>query len=158
VRSDKVTRANVQDSQALADVLDLDNDDPQVWADSAYRSEQTEANLAVAEYASHIYEKEQANCPLDAAALARNRTRSKIRARVERVFGYQECSLGGKLVRTIGLARTEVKIGLMNLTYNFKRYLVLIRPGIGAPSVACRGDRAFKKAALSPSKPPPQYP
>ena len=136
VRRYTVTPANVHDSQVLAEVLDPDNEDPQVWADSAYRSEQTESDLAGAEYESHIHEKGQANRPLDEAAQERNRARSKIRARVEHVFGYQENSLGGKLVRTIGLARAEVKIGLMNLTYNFKRYLVLIRPGTGAPAAA----------------------
>lgn len=136
VRTYKVTPANVHDSQVLAEVLDPDNEDPQVWADSAYRSEAAEANLVGAEYESHIHEKGQANRPLDEAAKERNRTRSKVRARVEHVFGYQENSLGGKLVRTIGLARAEVKIGLMNLAYNFKRYLVLIRPGTTAPAVA----------------------
>ena len=136
VRRYKVTPANVHDSQVLAEVLDPDNADPQVWADSAYRSEETETDLAGAEYESHIHEKGQTNHPLDAAAKERNRARSKIRARVEHVFGYQENSLGGKLVRTIGLARAEVKIGLMNLTYNFKRYLILIRPGTAAPALA----------------------
>lgn len=35
VRRDTVTPANVHDSQVLAGVLDPDNEDPQVWADSA---------------------------------------------------------------------------------------------------------------------------
>jgi hypothetical protein len=48
-------------------------------------------------------------------------------------FGYKNHVW---LVRTIGLARAAVKIARMNLTYNFKRYLVLIRPGTGAPTVA----------------------
>lgn len=102
------------------------------------RGEQAESDLAGAEYESHIHEKWQTNRPLDDAAQERNRIRirSKTRASDEHVFGYQENSLGGKLVRTIGRARGEVKIGLMNLTYNFKRYLVLIRPGTGAPAAA----------------------
>ncbi|MFC1680203.1 hypothetical protein ACFL1S_00190 [Pseudomonadota bacterium] len=29
--------------------------------------------------------------------------------------------MGGKLIRTIGLARARAKIGLMNLGYNMKR-------------------------------------
>ena len=29
--------------------------------------------------------------------------------------------MGGHLVRTIGLARAKVKIGMMNLVYNMKR-------------------------------------
>lgn len=135
VRSYKVTSANVHDSQVLAQVLDPDNEDPQVWADSTYRSEETETNLAGADYESRIHEKGQANRPLGEAAQALKRARSKVRARVEHVFGSQENSLRGKPVRTIGLARAEVKIGLMNLAYNFQRYLVLIRPGITVPAV-----------------------
>jgi transposase, IS5 family len=42
-------------------------------------------------------------------------TRSKVRARVERVFGNQHNSMGGKFVRTIGIARATVKIGMQNL-------------------------------------------
>jgi hypothetical protein len=37
------------------------------------------------------------------------------------MFGVQKNSLGGKLARTIGLARATVKVGLMNLGYNIKR-------------------------------------
>jgi len=33
--------------------------------------------------------------------------------------------MGGKFIRTIGLARAKAKIGLMNLTYNLMRYLQL---------------------------------
>jgi len=35
--------------------------------------------------------------------------------------------MGGKLIRTIGLARAKTKIALMNLTYNIMRYLQLER-------------------------------
>lgn len=56
-----------------------------------------------------------------------NRLRSTIRARVEHVFGFQHNSMGGKLIRTIGLARAKTKIALMNLTYNIMRYLQLER-------------------------------
>ena len=49
------------------------------------------------------------------------RPRSKIRARVEHVFGHQVTAMGGKLVRTIGIARARVKIGMQNLTYNMQQ-------------------------------------
>jgi len=41
----------------------------------------------------------------------------------------------GKFIRTIGLARAEVKTGLMNLTYNLMRYLQLTKGRKGAPIV-----------------------
>lgn len=44
-----------------------------------------------------------------------------LHCRVEHVFGYITNSVDGKLMRIIGLARTKIKIGLMNLFYNFFR-------------------------------------
>ena len=54
--------------------------------------------------------------------------RSRVRARVEHVFAFQESAMGGKLVRTIGIIRARAKIGLKNLAYNFQRFMVLTRP------------------------------
>jgi IS5 family transposase len=133
VRDYQVTPANVHDSQVFDDVIDSDNADPEVWADSAYRSEETQAMLEKAGYVSHIQEKGQAGQPLSDEQNRANRERSRIRSRVEHVFGVQENSLGGKRVRTIGLARAVVKIGLMNLSYTFKRYAYLSRRGASAP-------------------------
>ena len=50
-----------------------------------------------------------------------NRTRSKIRCRIEHVFGIQAQIVGNPILRTIGKARAEVKIGLRNLAYNMHR-------------------------------------
>lgn len=35
--------------------------------------------------------------------------------------------MGGKLVRTIGLARARMKIGMQNLAYNISRFVHLER-------------------------------
>ena len=53
--------------------------------------------------------------------------------RVEHVFGTQ-AQMGGHIVRTIGLVRAAVKIGLMNLAYNMKRLGQLVK--YGAKSVS----------------------
>ena len=134
MRDYAVTPANVHDSQVFYAVLDPDNADPEVWADSAYRSEETEAVLAQAGYVSHIQEKGQAGKPLSDEQHRHNRQRSRIRARVEPVFGFQENSLGGKRARTLGLARARLKIGLMNLAYNLCRYVHLCRRGGRVPA------------------------
>ena len=50
--------------------------------------------------------------------------------------------MGGIFVRSIGLARAQVNVGLMNLTYNLKRIETLIRlkvfafDRLGAPTRA----------------------
>jgi hypothetical protein len=43
------------------------------------------------------------------------------------VFGAQETAPGGRLVRTIGIVRAWIKIGLQNLAYNMRRLATLER-------------------------------
>ena len=56
-----------------------------------------------------------------------NKPRSKVRARVEHVFGAQSNDIGGTLVRSIGLMRAKARTGLKNLTYNMRRQVQLER-------------------------------
>ena len=41
------------------------------------------------------------------------------------MFGHQATAIGGKLVRTIGLVRAEMKIGMQNLSYDMSRFVHL---------------------------------
>ena len=50
-----------------------------------------------------------------------------MRARIEHVFSPQENPPGGRLVRTIGIKRAKIKIGLQNLAYNIRRLVLLER-------------------------------
>jgi transposase, IS5 family len=121
IRRYKVTDASVHDSQALDDILDETNTASDVWADSAYRSAETEAKLADRGLRSRIHRKAHRNRPLSKREQQGNRTRSKIRARVEHVFGAQANDMGGTLVRSIGIGRAKARIGLKNLAYNMRR-------------------------------------
>jgi IS5 family transposase len=49
-----------------------------------------------------------------------NALKSIVRSRVEHVFAEQKDRMG-LFIRTIGIARARVKIGMANLVYNFKR-------------------------------------
>jgi transposase, IS5 family len=126
------TDAAVHDSQKLDAVLDKCNTSNQVWADSAYRSAQTEAKLKARGYKSRIHRRGARNHPLCKRQQTANTTRSRVRARVEHVFGDQQNGMGGKLVRTIGMARAGAKIGLMNLVYNMRRLVQLERMAAAA--------------------------
>lgn len=95
-------------------------------AGSAYRSEAQEQRLADADIESQVCEKGTRGKPLTEEQKLSNRTKSKVRARVEHVFGAQ-AAMGGHWVRTIGLQRTIVKISLMNLVYNMMRLIQLIK-------------------------------
>lgn len=124
-----VTSANVHDSQVFEDLLDTKTTDAEgckrpVYADSAYRSEKHEERLAEEGMASQIHEKGTRAAPLTEEQTASNRQKSKVRARVEHIFGTQ-AAMGGHRVRTIGLERAQVKVGLMNLAYNMKRLVQL---------------------------------
>jgi len=65
--------------------------------------------------------------PLSKARAAANRAKSRIRARIEHVFGTQETAPGGRILRTIGVVRARLKIGLQNLVYNIRRLATLER-------------------------------
>ena len=125
VRQYLVTDASVHDSRVLGKILDIENPDDRIWADSAYRSEDIEWVLEKIGFESEIHERAYRNRPLSEEQKSSNREKSKIRAKVEHVFGGWVMSMGGKLVRSIGKARAEANIGLKNLAYNIKRYIFL---------------------------------
>ena len=140
VHSYAVTDAAVHDSQVFEALLDqtVDEDGHKraIYADSAYRSQEKEAKLAADKITSRICEKGARNHPLTEEQKASNKEKSKVRARVEHVFGAQ-AQMGGHIVRTIGLVRAQVKIGMMNLVYNMVRLGQLLRRDRrGAPAVA----------------------
>lgn len=125
IRRYTVTDASVHDSQVLGQLLDEDNESDEIWADSAYRNQQTEEVLELIGFDSHIHERAYRNHPLREEQKQSNRDKSKTRARVEHVFGRWTMQMGGKLVRSIGLVRAKAVLGLKNLTYNFVRYTFL---------------------------------
>jgi len=104
-------------------LLDPENQDDYVWADSAYSGERFQDLLSLGGFKNRIYEKGSRNHPLSATATERNSIRSQIRARVEHVFGCFATSMGGKFSRKLGLKRNKAWWSLKNLTFNFLRYL-----------------------------------
>ena len=127
VRRYDVTSASVHDSQVVDDILDDDNTASGVWADSAYRSAEIEAKLAQKGLKSRIHRKTKRGKPLGKHEKRGNTSRSRVRSRVEHVFGSQHNDMGGTLVRCIGMARAKARVGLKNLTYNMRRLTLLER-------------------------------
>jgi hypothetical protein len=111
-----------------------------VYADSAYRSAETEAKLGLRGLCSRIHQRA-------------NRQKSKVRARIEHVFGTQQNSPGGRIVRTIGIARAKAKIGLQNLAYNIRRLVTLERmaavQGSSVPGASQAGAGPTKHSLLT---------
>jgi transposase, IS5 family len=127
IRRYEVTDAAVHDSQHLEGLLTKGNTSAEVFADSAYRSNEIEAKLRAGGFKSRIHRRATRNHPLSDAQEKANRKKSKIRARIEHVFGAQQSSPGGRMVRTIGIVRARAKIGLQNLVYNIRRLVTLDR-------------------------------
>ncbi len=78
-------------------LLDPENQDDYVWADSAYSGERFKDLLSLAGFENRIHEKGSRNHPLSAAATERNSIRSQIRARVEHVFVFF-CHINGRQI------------------------------------------------------------
>jgi IS5 family transposase len=120
LRRYRITHAAADDGGQLGAVLDRDNTASEVWADTAYRSA---ANLALLERRGlrpQFQRKKPRGKPMPAHLVRGNATRARVRSRVEHVFAAQKCRLG-LVVRTVGMTRARVKIGLANLAYNFSR-------------------------------------
>ena len=138
IQSYSVTHAAVHDSQVF-DVLldhatDADGNKRAVYADSAYRSEAQEQRLVEADMANQVCEKGTRGKPLTEEQKLSNRTKSKVKARVEHV---PSTSSGQALAHRrqwvdiwcapLVCSELKSKFGLMNLVYNMMRLVQLIK-------------------------------
>jgi IS5 family transposase len=137
IRDYDVSPANTHDSQKFEEIVtvgddtgkpsaitetvdseDISEDIPKVYADKAYDSEKIDKFLGRAGLEPQICRKAKRGAPLSENQKEENRKRSKIRARVEHVFGAMYQKAHDLTIRTIGLSRASAKIGLRNLSYN----------------------------------------
>ena len=120
----------MHDSQMIPHLID--ETDNVVYADSAYWGKPVADSLPV-NVENRICERGTKQQPLTPEQVANNRLKSKIRCRIEHVFGFMTNSMHGLTLRSIGLKRADFNIGLTNLIYNLFRYEFLCRsaPVIG---------------------------
>lgn len=119
------SEASLHDSQKFKELVD--KTDQAIFADSAYQSEESERYvLEDCDCEDFIMLKGKRNKPLSEEEKALNKKRSRIRVRVEHVFGRMS-QMGMDLVRTIGKKRAHQHNGLSNLVYNMDRYAFLSR-------------------------------
>lgn len=120
-----VTDASVHDSQATEKLLDEKDKGEAFYADSAYSGEPQEKIIADKEMINKVCEKGYRNKPLTEDQKGENTTKSRIRSRVEHIFGFMENSMNGMGINNIGIKRITAVVGLMNLTYNMFRKMQL---------------------------------
>lgn len=120
-----VTPASTHDSQAATDLLA--EGDGEAWLDSAYTGAEIAADLKAKKIIGHVCEKGTRGRPLTEEQKQANREKSRVRARVEHIFGALTGSLKAHWQRSVGLARNTAGIILGNLVYNLMRYEQIVR-------------------------------
>ena len=70
-----------------------------------------------------ICEKGHRNHPLTDGQKQNNRQKSKVRCRVEHIFGFIEGAMNGSFVRSIGIVRAKAAAAFTCLVYNIFRYV-----------------------------------
>jgi IS5 family transposase len=138
IREYEVTPANVHDSQVFEKIMESPNAEsaehgsegesagrPKVYADSAYSSEKIIRYVEEKGMEAKICSKGSRGKVLNEEERARNREKSRIRSRVEHVFGSMYQKARDHIMRSIGMARAKTQIGLRNLAYNMTRYSYL---------------------------------
>ena len=114
IRSYLVSHAAAADIHFLEPLLDKAKpEDKRVWADGAYYSKAQETSLETSGYQSRIVNRRAGKQPQSSVLKQMNRRYSKIRARVEHIFGFMKNSMAGKFIRTVGIRRAKAKIALL---------------------------------------------
>ena len=129
IHSLETTPANVHDSQVMEHLLH--GDETRVWGDSAYGG-QRERMLSKAPFAQDFTNRKGTrNKPLSDAERARNRTKSKVRARVEHPFHVIKQVFGFVKVRYRGLLKNTSRIHMLCALTNLhmaRRRLLRLQP------------------------------
>ena len=130
IRGYGVTDAAVHDSVPYLDVMPVEAAyaDQEAFADSAYVGEKIEAGLQERGYLPMICEKGYRNKPLTEQQKKMNKMKSKVRCRVEHIFGSMKSRCRDEVLRSIGFARARFWIGMQNLAYNLGRFVSLRCP------------------------------
>ncbi len=131
-RWDATDAAAYEGARLREGLLDKTNTASTVWADTAYRSKANEEFLAKNGFVSRIHRKKPPGRPMPETRRRANALKSKVRSRVEHVFAAQKDKMD-LFVRTIGLARAKMKIGMANIVYNMKRLVFLDRLAADEP-------------------------
>ena len=124
IRRSAFTAANVPDSQPFPQLVE--NSEGCIWGDSAY-SQKPCLEAIPENCTAYILERNTRGNKLTEAQRKANREKSRIRVRVEHVFGHIVTAMNGFFQHCIGFAAVKMKIMLVNLAYNMERYEFLVR-------------------------------
>ena len=124
-----VTSANVHDKHPLPDLLH--GQEKRVYGDSAYASQKALIGRKAPEAKDFTNQRTRRNGIVDEALRARNRNKSRIRSRVEHVFGVVKRLWGFGKVRYRGLAKNATRaftaLALANIYLGRQRLMAQVR-------------------------------
>ena len=123
VKNYKTTAANVHDSNVCGELLD--ENDKILCVDSGYMGRSVEKGIPFhVEFCCCKHSSRNRKLTREEEFI--NHTISKVRIRIEHVFGFMTNSMNGLTVRSVGIKRADTNIGLTNLVYNMFRYSCLL--------------------------------
>jgi len=125
-----VTAANVHDKHPLPDLLH--GNEQRVYGDSAYASQKELIHSAAPKAKDFTNQRTRRNGVVNEALKAKNRNKSKIRSRVEHVFGVIKRLWGFGKVRYRGLQKNATRaftaLALANIYLSRQRLMAQVRP------------------------------
>lgn len=125
-----VTAANVHDKHPLPDLLH--GQERRVYGDSAYARQKALIGAKAPEAKDFTNQRTRRNGVVDEALKAKNRHKSRIRSRVEHVFGVVKRLWGFGKVRYRGLAKNATRaftaLALANIYLSRQRLIAQVRP------------------------------
>lgn len=121
----ETTPASVHDSQEAVGLIADEDEGCTLYLDAGY----TGLDETIRSHGMNpvICEKGYRGHPLTEQQKESNRQKSKVRCRVEHVFGFMEQSMHGLFVRTIGLVRAKAYVAMTSLVYNICRFVQILR-------------------------------
>lgn len=123
----RVTSASEYDGNVVFPLLSAkaEEEGAIIYADSAYSSADNIKELLDREYVPEICEKGARYRKLTEEQRDNNRRKSRTRSRIEHIFGDMSIRANGLFIKTIGIVRATTKIGLVNLSYNMRRFVTI---------------------------------
>jgi len=125
IHSVEVTAANVHDSRVLGDLLH--GEETEVWGDQAYQGQTKRIHDRAPNAVDRTNQRCRSKLGVREDVREENRLKSKIRARVEHVFGVMKLRFGFSRVRFRGLRKNLHRLlatcALINLVTAHKRLL-----------------------------------
>ena len=121
------TPASVHDTGGIEPLLEEKDKGQDMYLDAGYVGDTVSDAVKAVGMTPVVCEKGYRNRPLTDEQKANNRRKSKVRCRVEHVFGFMEGAMGGLVVRSIGLERAKANVALTSLVYNVCRFIQIRR-------------------------------